>query len=161
MAWTLDAPRWRRYALRLRWTNAPPQEWVGLPPGQRLDQAASRLGRPLARMGAQRLRLGHASHRLRYAVLARLEKEAGRFKGVESRLQQAMQTRLAQAGQALDRSRLRMELLDPRLVLQRGYALLTDEAGRPVTSAGATHPGQALVATLADGKVDLTVSPPR
>ena len=54
-----------------------------------------------------------------------------------------------------------MELLDPRLVLQRGYALLTDEAGRPITSARQTHPGQALLATLADGEVALTVEPPR
>jgi exodeoxyribonuclease VII large subunit len=54
-----------------------------------------------------------------------------------------------------------MELLDPRLVLQRGYALLVDAAGRPVTSVQQTHPGQSLVATLADGEVALTVAPQR
>jgi exodeoxyribonuclease VII large subunit len=129
--------------------------------GQRLDQAASRLGRPLARMAGQQLRLARTAHRLRYAVLGRLERDASRFTSGQANLRQAVQARLQRSVQALDRSRLRMELLDPRLVLQRGYALLADEAGRPVTSVRETHPGQALVATLADGEVALTVSPPR
>jgi len=129
--------------------------------GQRLDLAASRLGRPLARMGAQHMRLGGAAHRLRYAVMARLEKERGRFQGTDSQLKHAVQARLQRTSQVVDRSRLRLELLDPRLVLERGYALLTNEAGQPVTSVRQTHPGQALRATLADGEVALTVSPPR
>lgn len=129
--------------------------------GQRLDQAAARLGRPLARMAGQQLRLGRMAHRLRYAMAGRLERDGNRLKMDQAKLKQAMQARLQRSAQALDRSRLRMELLDPRLVLQRGYALLADEAGRPVTSVRQTHPGQALVATLADGEVALTVSPPR
>ena len=40
--------------------------------------------------------------------------------------------------------------LDPRQVLERGYAWLEDEQGRPVTRAADTRPGQALAATLAD-----------
>ena len=48
---------------------------------------------------------------------------------------------------------------DPTLVLQRGYAWLADEEGRTITQVGQTFAGQALQATLADGKVDLTVSP--
>jgi exodeoxyribonuclease VII large subunit len=129
--------------------------------GQRLDQAASRLGRPLARMAGRQLRLGRMAHRLRYAVLGRLERDASRFRNGQANLRQSVQARLQRSVQALDRSRLRMELLDPRLVLQRGYALLADQAGRPVTSVRETHPGQALVATLADGEVALIVSPPR
>jgi exodeoxyribonuclease VII large subunit len=128
--------------------------------GQRLDVAASRLGRPLARMGAQQLRLGRAAHRLRYAVMGRLEKDRGRFRVTESQLKHAVQSRLQRASQLFDRSRLRLELLDPRLVLERGYALLTTEAGQPVSSVHQTHPGQALRATLADGEVALTVTPP-
>jgi exodeoxyribonuclease VII large subunit len=127
--------------------------------GQRLDQAASRLGRPLSRMAGQQLRLARTAHRLRYAVLGRLERDASRFTSGQANLRQAVQARLQGSVLALDRSRLRMELLDPRLVLQRGYALLADEAGRPVTSVRETHPGQALVATLADGEVALTVAP--
>ena len=46
-------------------------------------------------------------------------------------------------------------------MLARGYALLTDEQGNAVTSAARTHIGQPLRATLADGEVDLAVTPPR
>jgi exodeoxyribonuclease VII large subunit len=128
--------------------------------GQRVDQAAARLGRPLMRMAAQELRLGRAAHRLRYAVLGRLERGSAAFANAELRLRRSVGARLEEAARVLDRSRLRMELLDPRLVLQRGYALLSDAAGRPVTSVRQTHPGQVLAATLADGEVGLTVAPP-
>jgi exodeoxyribonuclease VII large subunit len=127
---------------------------------QRLDVAASRLGRPLARMGEQHVRLGRAAHRLRYAVLGRLGSAAARLPLVEGQLRRALQGRSDRAAQALERSRLRLELLDPRRVLQRGYALLTDEKGRVVTSVSQTHTGQSLRAALADGEVALTVAPP-
>jgi exodeoxyribonuclease VII large subunit len=127
--------------------------------GQRLDLATSRLGRPLARMGGQQLRLGRAAHRLRYTAMARLERDKGRIQATEVRLKHAVQARLQRAAQVFDRSRLRLELLDPRLVLERGYALLTNEAGQPVSSVKQTRPGQSLRATLADGEVPLTVSP--
>jgi exodeoxyribonuclease VII large subunit len=128
---------------------------------QRLDQASARLGRPSMRTAAQQLRLGGTAHRLRYAVLARLARHAASLSALDERLKRATQVRLQDGVRVLERSRLRLELLDPRLVLQRGYALLADEAGRPVTSAADTHPGQALVATLADGEVALTVAPQR
>jgi exodeoxyribonuclease VII large subunit len=150
-AWTagLDAMQARLQALVNRRVDVA---W------QRLDQAASRLGRPLSRMAAQHQGLDRAAHRLRYALSGRVSREAARVTALESRLRRGAQMRVQQGAHALDRSRLRLELLDPRLVLQRGYALLSDEAGKPVTSAGATEPGQRLVATLADGEVAMTVS---
>jgi exodeoxyribonuclease VII large subunit len=129
--------------------------------GQRLDIAASRLGRPLARLGDQHLRLSNCAHRLRYALMARLERDKGRLEAMDSQLKRAVSGRLQRAAERIDRSRMRLELLDPRLVLERGYALLTNEAGQPVISVRQTHTGQFLRATLADGEVDLTVAPPR
>ncbi len=102
---------------------------------QRLDQIASHLGRPLARLASQQVVLGRTAHRLHYALQTRLQREHNR----------------------LDLSKQRLELLDPKLVLQRGYALLQDAAGVPLTSAKQTHPGQDVTATLADGEVALTV----
>jgi len=64
------------------------------------------------------------------------------------------------SAERLARAALRLELLDPRLVLQRGYAWLTDAEGQAVTRAAQTRPGQALRATLHDGAVDLQVLPP-
>ncbi|MRD48431.1 exodeoxyribonuclease VII large subunit [Caenimonas koreensis DSM 17982] len=127
---------------------------------QRTDQAAARLGRPLGRLAAQEIRLGRSAHRLRHALQLRLEREAHRFAVLAPQVASAVRTRLEQDGRLLDRAQLRLELLDPKLVLQRGYALLEDADGRAVTSVGATHPGQRIKASLADGTVDLTVTPP-
>ena len=128
---------------------------------QRTDQAAARLGRPLSRLGAQEVRLGRSAHRLHNAVQLRLEREANLFRRAVQELAQSVQLRLQRGSHALDRAQLRMELLDPKLVLQRGYALLADSEGRAVTSARATRAGQHVKATLADGEIDLTVAPRR
>ncbi len=125
---------------------------------QRLDQAALRLGRPRARTASQQLRLERLAHRLGYAVRMRLDKEAGGYAQAETALQRAVQSRLGRCSDMLERVRLRLELLDPRLVLKRGYALLTDSSGQAVTRAAQTHPGQDLRATLTDGEVALTVT---
>jgi exodeoxyribonuclease VII large subunit len=127
----------------------------------RIDVAAARLGRPSARIGTQQLRLAGAAHRLRYAVAGRLQTAQTALPGMQAALSNAVANRLRRAHEGLDRQQMRLELLDPRLVLQRGYALLTDLEGAAITSAGQTRSGQALRATLADGEVDLTVAPRR
>jgi exodeoxyribonuclease VII large subunit len=126
---------------------------------QRLDQASARLGRPSARIATQQLRLGGADHGLRYAVLGRLARHVSKLDAIDERRKRAAQVRLEDGARILERSRLRLELLDPKLVLQRGYALLTDQDGHAVTSVRDTHPGQPLVATLADGEVAMNVAP--
>lgn len=103
---------------------------------QRLDLTASRLGRPSARVAQQRLQLAARAQRLNYLALDFLK----------------------QKQQDLQRASLRLGLLDPSLVLQRGYAWLTASDGKTITSVQQTRVGQALQATLADGKLDLTVA---
>lgn len=127
---------------------------------QRLDQASARLGRPLARLASQQLRLGRAAHRMHHALQAQLDRERARVAVTQQELAGTVRMRLDQGLLALERAGMRLELLDPKLVLQRGYALLRDEQGLPVTSAARTHPGQPLTATLADGEVALTVRAP-
>jgi exodeoxyribonuclease VII large subunit len=129
--------------------------------GERLDQAAARLGRPLTRLAEQQARLGRAAHRLRFDVHRRLEQDTRRFMALEVDLPAAARERLRRGSDVLERARLRLELLDPRLVLQRGYALLADSAGHAVTSAAQTREGQPLVATMADGEIALVVTAPR
>ena len=89
-----------------------------------------------------------------------LDKDTRAFTTNEAALREALALRLARGAEVLERARLRMELMDPRLVLKRGYALLTDSSGKAVTRAAQTHPGQDLVATLTDGEVALTVTAP-
>ena len=61
------------------------------------------------------------------------------------------------ARERLQRAALRLELLDPRLVLQRGFSWLSNAQGQALTSVTQTTPGEALHATLADGVVELQV----
>ena len=57
----------------------------------------------------------------------------------------------------LNRASLRLKLLDPALVLQRGYALITDARGHAVTSIDRLAIGDEVQAHLADGRADLKV----
>ena len=128
---------------------------------QRLDQASARLGRPSGLVAAQHQRLAQLAQRMRQAVLLKLQLLAHTQKALEADLPQKIQRSLAQRQQRLERAALRLQLLDPRLVLQRGYALLTDTEGAVVSSVRQAPPGAALRATLADGVVDVSVVQPR
>lgn len=127
---------------------------------QRLDLYVRRLGRPSIRAERQKfwlegiekaLRLGHAkclaAKRLNCQELARKREDA-------------LVQSLRQARQRLDRAALQLGLLDPSVVLQRGYAWLQGKDGKPITRAVETFAGQRVHATLADGVVDMSVLPP-
>ena len=64
---------------------------------------------------------------------------------------------MTQQRQRLDRSSAALSLLDPQLVLERGYALLTDAQGALVTRVGQVQPGEALRARLRDGELGVRV----
>ncbi len=128
---------------------------------QRLDQAAQRLGRPSGLAAREQLRLARCAQRLRHGMLLNLERLALKNKALEADFAQKTARHIAQQSDRLERARLRLELLNPHLVLQRGYALLTDSHGHWVTSVGQARLGDALRATLADGVLDVTVDQPR
>ena len=128
---------------------------------QRLDQAAQRLGRPSGLAAREQLRLARCAQRMRHGMLLNLERLALKHKALEADLPIKVTRQLAQQSDRLERARMQLELLNPQLVLQRGYALLTDSDGHTVTGVGQARPGDALRATLADGVLDLTVGQPR
>ena len=128
---------------------------------QRLDQAAQRLGRPSGLAAREQLRLARCAQRLRHGMLLNLERLAQKNKALEADFAQKTARHIALQSDRLERARLRLELLNPHLVLQRGYALLTDSQGHAVTSVGQARLGDALRATLADGVLDVTVDQPR
>lgn len=125
---------------------------------QRIDRLVARLGRPSGAVAAERLRLAGAGQRLRHALAWGLDQERARLQRLGERLPAALAARIDAARQRLERAALGLSLLDPRLVLERGYAWLEDEAGRPVTRAAQTALDQPLAATLADGRVDVRVT---
>lgn len=128
---------------------------------QRLDMAMARVGRPSARLAQQHRRVAQLDDRLRHAVILRLERAHARLATLEAGRRAAVAGTLQRSGDRLHRAELRLQLLDPKWVLQRGYALLTDEAGHVITRAAQARPGQDLRATLAEGELDLTVARPR
>ena len=128
--------------------------------GQRLDLAAERLGRPSSLVARQQLRIAHLGQRLHHGVLSKKELLAHSLRALEADFPQTIARSIAQRRERLERAALRLQLLDPALVLQRGYAWLTDAQGRALTRAADTTPGATVRATLADGTLDLQVLGP-
>jgi exodeoxyribonuclease VII large subunit len=94
---------------------------LGAHPARRLD------------LGAQRL--GHLRARLARAGAAALEADRPRVQFATRRLLPALEKRLAEAARRAELLRARLEGLDPKGPLARGFVLVRDAAGQPVTSA--------------------------
>lgn len=127
----------------------------------RLDQAAARLGRPSQIAQREQLGLARLAQRLQHAMLLKLQHETQIVKAIEADFPQKLRSALGAHQQRLATAALRLQLLDPALVLQRGYALLQTPSGELVRSVRQAPPATALRARLADGSLDLTVVPPR
>ena len=125
---------------------------------QRLDLTAGRLGRPSALVASHRLRLASAAQRLQVFSMHFLGRKQQALEALQARLPDAVHRWLDRQQERLARAALRLGLLDPTLVLRRGYAWLTDTQGQTVNSVRQITVGQAVRATLADGEVDLNVS---
>jgi exodeoxyribonuclease VII large subunit len=126
--------------------------------GQRLDQMLSCLGRPSVRLAQQGVRLTANAQRLQLTALQSLKQGQQTLQALQVSLPDAMASGLKLRQERLQRAALRLGLLDPSLVLQRGYAWLSSANGEPISSVEQTRVGQPVRATLADGTVDLTVT---
>ena len=67
------------------------------------------------------------------------------------------QHKLAQAGDRLAHLAQMLDSLSPLGTLQRGYAIVTDSAGKVITDAATVAKGDQVEARLAKGKLALTV----
>jgi len=123
---------------------------------QRLDQAVLRLGRPSARIATQQALLRDGSSRLRRSVETRLQNATTDIESLAQGLRRGVSRATETQDQALQRFALRMELQNPRQVLSRGFAWLSDASGQSLGSVQQIEPGQFVKATLADGEVDLS-----
>jgi exodeoxyribonuclease VII large subunit len=126
---------------------------------QRLDFIAQRLGRPSSRLHESARSLASLDHRMRagqaravQAARTRTDTLARALPRAVARAIELQERRLQTCGTSLD-------MLDPQLVLERGYAYLSNAEGQAITSAGQAQPGQQVSATLADGRIGLTVDP--
>ena len=124
---------------------------------QQLDRLGARLGRPSGRLTQGQRQLQALQARLGHAVQLGLERRRLGLQGLAERLPTSVARHLVGHRQRLDHAGQSLALLDPALVLQRGYAWLTDETGQAITHVAQAQPGQPVRAVLADGELGLTV----
>ncbi len=143
---------------------------------QRLDTAARLLRSPSAQWQAR----AHRLHALTQRIVAfgrlslqqramRLERLCSgvraprtdlaeqRLAHVAAALQRTATLRLARADERTAQLAAALELVSPRAVLERGYAIVHDAQGRVVASVDGAAIGDALRLTLRDGRIDVGV----
>jgi len=125
---------------------------------QALDRATLRLMRPVdgVRRHAQRLAL--LRQRMSGLAMQSVPRQRQRCTEWGARLQRAIGVTLAARQQRLASLEGRLVALNPRRVLARGYAWLSDDQGVPITTATALVTGQQVRAELVDGQATATLS---
>ncbi len=125
--------------------------------GQGLDRLAMRLGRPAALVGRLREAWAGVQQRLAHAPLAQLQRQQSEVLRLQTALRAALVQEVARLRTRQDRMALHLDMLDPRLVLSRGYVWLEGNEGQAITQVAQLQPGQAVQARLSDGVADLQV----
>jgi len=115
-------------------------------PKRQLDQAMTALSDRIARLTACRL----ATERM-------MAQGAERGDELLMRLNGALQRYVEQRAHHLGHVGKLLESCSYERVLERGFVLVHDEAGRPLTSARETEPGAALALRFHDGEVGVRV----
>lgn len=128
---------------------------------QRLDRVAVRAGRPSGLVAAHSMRLQSLGHSFRASTLNQLRAESARSQNLTVKLPAVSQALYRSHIERVQRAELQLGLLDPSLVLKRGYAWLTNSEGVAITGVGGLERGQQVHATLSDGTVDLSVQAAR
>lgn len=136
-------------------------------PGRRLEQYHQRIDELMQRLPAAAatgitLRRGQVATldaRLRACnPRHRVASLANRVGGAEQRLHTAMQRQLQARRSAFDETSRALAAVSPKATLARGYAIVTDAAGRIARDAADYAPGDRVTASLARGRLALDVA---
>ena len=123
---------------------------------ERLDHARSRLRllAPSAQIERGYLRLDDMSNRLAAAMGRALQARRQRLSEAKSLLRErSPQRRVETESHRLLALWKRLQAASPASVLNRGFVIMRDEAGKPVQKKAAVRKGQRLAAEFADGSV--------
>ncbi len=96
--------------------------------------------------------------RLERAMRQRLSREHERLLGLDEAWRRAARYRLEQKRHELLRLSERVDALGPKKILERGYAIVTDEAGHVVRAASDVAVGAGLGVRLHSGSLGVTVT---
>jgi exodeoxyribonuclease VII large subunit len=124
---------------------------------QRLDQLALRLARPSSVVQRQAQRLASIDERLRLSLERRWRSAGDALGALRTRQQRALELDRLRRVQRVDLLASRLALLDPQQVLERGFAWLSDAAGRALPGVAGARVGDPLTAHLHDGRLDVEV----
>jgi exodeoxyribonuclease VII large subunit len=127
---------------------------------QRLDELEQRLQRAMTRkLDRSRVRLANAHALLtRSGPSRRLATLRLRLDAVQGRLPSSMRRRLRDAHGRWERSLRTLHAVSPLATLERGYAIVLDDAGHVVTDATVLRPGDRIETRLARGAVRAAVT---
>lgn len=125
---------------------------------QRLDQAAMRLARPAQVLSGLERRQALLAQRLAQARDQRLRAARADAGVLQARLMAATRTQWPAQHHRIDVLAGRLDALDPRRVLERGYAWLSDPQGRPLTSVAQVQADDVVQGVLADGVLQMRVT---
>ena len=124
---------------------------------QRLDRAAARIGRPSATTAQHTAYLLALEQRMHQAMRLAVQAEAAVIDRYQRVLPAARNQALKRLQDGTQQAAVRLSLLDPTLVLQRGYAWLQDPQGHTISKIAQAQAGISVRATLVDGMVDMLV----
>lgn len=122
---------------------------------QRVDHLSYRLTTaPKEALTRTERRLDNLAARLAPAVKEAWMDRERRLQRAALRLDPPMRRAVEKAAAALERNQKSLELLNPYRVLERGYSITTDAAGRVVRAASDVGKGAHLITRLGDGQVE-------
>jgi exodeoxyribonuclease VII large subunit len=128
----------------------------------RIERAAALLPRIAAqhRLGSEMQRLARAQSRLAHTTTGRVDGESKRLNRASHGMKRSTTTRIEQEQRhVLDVERL-LRLVHPARTLERGFALLRDDAGSIVTAASGVQTGDNLSVEFHDGRVQVRALTP-
>ena len=109
-------------------------------------------------VAAEDERISALEGRLRLAFSSKIATLEAASERLLHRISLAFLSRISVAEANLSALQARISASDPRNILSRGYALVTDSAGRVIKSAAPVNVGDALQIRYSDGKLNCTVN---
>ena len=109
-------------------------------------------------VAAEDERISALEGRLRLAFSSKITTLEAASERLLHRISLAFLSRISVAEANLSALQARISSSDPRNILSRGYALVTDSAGRVIKSAAPVNVGDALQIRYSDGKINCTVN---
>jgi exodeoxyribonuclease VII large subunit len=119
---------------------------------QHLDQRALQLARPARVLAREAQQLTALDVRRRQALREALQQARLAPLQLAARLQRTQGAQRTRAVASLQTLQARLAALDPKRVLARGYAWVTDEQQQTIVSAQGLLPGQRVLAVFSDGR---------